>query len=244
MKRCFIFLVLLLGFSLIGQVAMAYGDYDLNRAHRMRNNGDFGRARNLYRDIALSYSAYREIRQEAGYYMGFCSVRMNNSWTAIDDFKWFLRNFDRGPFVPDAMYVLGRTYEEVGRPRDAKYHYRECIRRFRYGEFPDKSRQRLRYLGDTYYFEDRQYADSPETVTVGAKEPALAESKNDPYNGLVVKHDQIDRVNKFLEAVDSKKNVGDALRSLTKADASLSVVKEKIQMMKESKRFETLHESK
>ncbi len=147
MTRRISFLTLVVCLAL-GSAVFAYWT-DLDRANRMRDNGDYWGARSLYRSIADNYYSDEYSRRQAAYFVGFCSVRLNDSWTAIEDFRRFLRNFDNGntTLIPDALYVLGRTYEERGDNYRARECYYSCIDRFGYGEFAEKSRERLRYLG-------------------------------------------------------------------------------------------------
>lgn len=148
MKRATSLMAVVLCFVLAASTGWAYYGRDLERAHRMRDRGDFFEARRQYSAIANDYYTDEYTRRQAGYFVGFCSVRLNEPWNAINDYRRFLQNFDNGntSLVPDALFVLGRTYETVRDLGNARWCYRECIRRFRYGEFPQKSRERLDYI--------------------------------------------------------------------------------------------------
>jgi len=184
----------------------AYYGSDLDRAHRTRDRGDFFEARRQYSAIASSYYSDENSRRQASYFVGFCSVRLSESWNAIKDFRRFLQNFDNGntTLIPDALFVLGRTYETVNDISQARRSYNECIRRFSYGEFPQKCRERLNYLGYGGYnnggynnggYNNGTYAPhysleaSPNATSAAAAAaavPAPSEklSGNDPFDGF------------------------------------------------------------
>ncbi|MBF0408655.1 MAG: hypothetical protein HQM10_15005 [Candidatus Riflebacteria bacterium] len=245
MKSRVLLVVLLM--VLVGAAsAYAYYDYrDLQRAHYMRDRGDFYGARNLYDRISYDYSTSYDIQREASYYTGFCDVRMNNPWRAIDAFRNFLSRFDIGGnirFVPDALYVLGRTYEDVGDRYQAKYYYRQCVDRFRYGEFPEKSRERLRYLGDYYpgpYYSIQTMATDNVPAVVKSEKSA-----SDPFVGFSLDQVRVSRVNKLIEAVNKLQGVEEALSGLTSNDNELEVVKDSMKLYQEKQKFENLHEIK
>ncbi len=240
-----LFAVVMVFCLLAGSSAWAYyKDYDLQRANRMKDRGDFYEARRLYRAIADDWGTSNYLRREASYYMGYCSVRLHESWNAIDDYRNFLRSWDNGEtrYIPDALYVLGRTYEEVRYIREAKECYRDCIRRFRYGEFPDKSRDRLRYLGEDGYYGNYNYSMN---IAEGAvSEPTTAKAAktgNDPFEGFTMKSTQTDKIASVLEAA-KKGNLDEALQTLTPEEKELSVVRDLIKQTQDQNRFEQLHE--
>ncbi len=208
MKRLTSLMAVVLCLCLAATTAYAYSRYDLQRADRARERGDFFEARRQYSAIARDYYTEQYLRRQAGYFMGFCSVRLNEPYNAINDYRWFLREFDNGntTLIPDALYVLGRTYETVDNVREAKWCYRECIRRFSYGEFPQKSRERLNYLEGGYYsggynnggYNHGGYGPyySVEAAPVAAAEPTRSLSATDPFEGF-----QMDLQNEKVEAL-------------------------------------------
>ncbi|MBF0407411.1 MAG: hypothetical protein HQM10_08655 [Candidatus Riflebacteria bacterium] len=148
MKRRFFSVLLMLVFC--ASSAFAYYTYqDLQRAHMIRDRGDYYGARNIYDQISMDRTADREVRREAAYFIGFCDIRTNNPWRAIESYRNFLSRFDNESllFVPDALFVLGRTYEDVRDINSARFYYNECIRRFRGTEYSRKSFERLRVIG-------------------------------------------------------------------------------------------------
>lgn len=194
MKRLTSLMAVVLCLCLAASTAYAYSRYDLQRANRTRDRGDFFEARRQYSAIARDYYTEQHLRRQAGYFLGFCSVRLNEPYNAISDYRWFLREFDNGntTLIPDALYVLGRTYETIDNVRDAKWCYRECIRRFSYGEFPQKSRERLNYLEGGYdnggythggYGPYYSMEAAPATEAASAA-PSRALSATDPFDGF------------------------------------------------------------
>lgn len=223
-----------------------YSSYDLNRAERMRERGDYYDARRLYRDISDSYGTDSYIRREATYWIGFCSVKLNEPHRAIDEYRRFLRNYDNGNtrYVPDTLYVLGRCYEWVNDTYRAKEYYRECVRRFRYGEFPDKSRERLRYLGDYNYNYDNggygPYYYSTKSGNLSSTMESTIRSKNDPFIGLQMDNGQVDRINKMIESAKTG-NLESGLAELRAGEETLSIVAQEIKNHQTKEKFEALH---
>lgn len=130
----------------------AYGSYDLDLARRAMDRSDYRGALDQYRAIATGYGTPDMIVKEACFFVGFCYVKLGDPWSAINAFESFLNRFrdysGDTSFIPDAMYNLGRTYEEVGRRDRAVDMYRLCVQRYPYSEFTGKSQDRLRMLGD------------------------------------------------------------------------------------------------
>ncbi|HNW34956.1 MAG TPA: tetratricopeptide repeat protein [Candidatus Ozemobacteraceae bacterium] len=131
-------------------VQTAFAGYELDRAKEAMNRGDFRRAIDQYRTIAGSYSSSEYDRREAMYFTGFCFVKLSDPWSAITAYEAFLSRYENSSdraLVPDALYVLGRTYEDVGRASQAEPLYRRCISRFPGSEFARKCEDRLRVIG-------------------------------------------------------------------------------------------------
>ncbi len=143
-----LFSVLVL-FMAVAAIASAYGEMDLDRARDLMNRGDYRRAIDQFRYVARNSSFDYEVRREASYYIGFCCVKISDPWGAIEAYQNFVDRWDNGNsrFVPDALYVLGRTYEEVQKIDEARRCYRRCIERFPHSEFARKSEDRLRIVG-------------------------------------------------------------------------------------------------
>ena len=144
-------LTLVICLALTG-VAFALGSYELDQAKAAMDRGDFRYAMDQFR--YLSQSNDPRVAREAAYFTGFCFVKMQDPWNAIRAYEDFLSRYDRysdNTLLPDAMYVLGRTYEEVSRYDDARRIYRRCLDRFPYGEFASKCQDRMRVLGGGGY---------------------------------------------------------------------------------------------
>jgi len=201
MKRLTSLMSGILCLVLMASTAWAYSSYDLDRANRTRDRGDFFEARRLYSTIASDEDYTSDtIRRQAGYFVGFCSIRLSEPENAIKDYRRFLRNFDGGydeTLIPDALYVLGRTYETVNDRYEAKDCYRECIERFR-GEFPRKCKERLLMMGE--YDSDSPYLRTVESRSTGAAASARKLSGTDPFDGfqMDLQQEKVDQLrNKF-----------------------------------------------
>lgn len=163
-----VILVILFQLSAFGNLLWAFegtSDLDtLKHAHSHMEKGDYQDARSLLHTLLFS-AKDQYIRLDAAYFQGFCSVRLNDSFQAREDFEDFLREFDKPSpapvpsplpgidipfhrFIPDALYGLGRVCEDLGRKQDAVYHYRYCLKRFPESPFAEKSRERLSNLGE------------------------------------------------------------------------------------------------
>ncbi|MBF0546891.1 MAG: hypothetical protein HQM08_20795 [Candidatus Riflebacteria bacterium] len=243
-KRFFlsVFLMVLFGVS----SAFAYYTYrDLDEANRMRDCGDFYGARSLYQRIADDNYSDPQLQRNAAYFIGFCDVKLGNPWRALDSYHWFLNRFDNGNtnLIPDALFVLGRTYEDIGDLNNAKFYYRECINRFQYGEFPAKSRERLRIYGE---YTAGPYITTNLVQNADAEKSAKAvKSNSDPFDGgFSLNKDMISRVNGLIQAVSKLEGVEEAFAKITPEDQKLEVVKENLRIYQEKQKFESLHEIK
>jgi len=115
------------------------------------NRGDYRQAIEQFRMITSEYSSPEVERREAMYFTGFCYVKLSDPWSAISAYEQFLSRYENASdwaLVPDALYVLGRTYEDVGRAAQAEPLYRRCVRRFPGSEFSLKCKDRLRVIGN------------------------------------------------------------------------------------------------
>jgi len=206
MKRVTSLIGMILCLALVASTAWAgYTSYDLDRANRLRDRGDFFEARRLYSAIATDYYAYDDIRRQASYFVGFCSVRLNEPSNAITDFRRFLRDFDNGHntmLVPDALYVLGRTYEVMNDMYQARSCYRECIDRFQYGEFTQKCRDRLRIMGGSGNPYGTHYSMDIESDSADASVVTTKLSGNDPYDDR--QQEKVDQLKEKFEALHAQ----------------------------------------
>lgn len=152
-RKSFVLALLGLFISCAAWAAVGYGSVDLDRAKDAMNRGDFRYAQDQFRFIEGNSSFAFEVRREAGYFFGFCCVRMSDPWGAINAYERFISTYDRysdKTLIPDALYVLARTFEEVRNLDKAGYYYRLCVDRFPYSEFSSKSQDRLRVIGGSY----------------------------------------------------------------------------------------------
>jgi len=257
MKRIFVSMVLFLLMLVVAQQAWAYDPYgygyqELDRAKNYMDRGDYRYAMSLFNDISRRSTYDRSIRKEAAYYIGFCLVKTNDPWGAIRAYESFLDRFDSSSdsfLIPDAHYVLGRTYEEIYNNDRARYYYRRCIDRFPYNEFAGKSRDRLRIIGHGYGYPHYSVSASMDNAPVESKTPVSKKSdkkaldrKNDPYLSFSSDKARINRVNTFISAVEKMENADDAIRRLQKEDYSLEIVKQAMDRYSKKQNFNNLHQ--
>lgn len=152
MKRFFVFfLMMFLIGGLTAVNAQDSSEKDLRWAKSLMDRGDYVYAVEKFEDIARSQYAPPRIKKEAMYYAGYCHVKNNDPWQATRVFERFLDQYDDGisaEFVPDALYVLGRVYEENGDKEKAIKVYRRCKRNYPGNSFARKSQERLLTLKD------------------------------------------------------------------------------------------------
>ncbi|MBF0546969.1 MAG: hypothetical protein HQM08_21185 [Candidatus Riflebacteria bacterium] len=244
-RKLFITVLALVVLSI--STASAYNYSDLQYANSMRDSGNFYGAKDLYQRIANGFFTDNEIQREAAYFIGFCDIKMNNPWSAIDSYRWFLNRFDNGNFrfVPDALFVLGRTYEDVRDLRNANYYYNECIRRFQYGEFPEKSRDRLRVIGGYYGAPNYLIQTTQKNDETKASTGKATKSISDPFEGgFSLDQSRVERVNALIQAVSKSEGVEEAVSKLSTSDNELEIVKENLKINQEKQKFDSLHEVK
>ncbi|KAF1083005.1 MAG: hypothetical protein GQF41_0772 [Candidatus Rifleibacterium amylolyticum] len=149
MKRHLLLLAVFICIAVTGAFAQD-GAKDLKWAKSLLEHGDYAYAAEKFADIAASHYNSPAVRKEALYYVGYCHVKNSDPWQAIRVFEQFIEKYDNGSssdFVPDALYVLGRVYEETGDKRSAIKVYRRCSRAYPRSQFAIKSEDRLRQLG-------------------------------------------------------------------------------------------------
>lgn len=232
--------LLLLVFGSLATIALAvqYNWNDLQRAHQMKDRGEFREARVLYKAI-FRYGGDDGLRREACYFRGFCSVKMGDLWQALEDFIAFLNKFDRlnnTRYVPDALYALGRTYETIGeKPSQAKNYYRQCIRRFPGNEFARKAQKQLEYM-------EFDMSIPCSTQAADTYNPPAGSSSADPYESLTVDRLQINRVNTFIKAIKTEKDVDKTVTTLSNGDRELDTVKGYLKVFTQKGVFKQVHQ--
>lgn len=140
-------------FLLVAMAVSAAGEYELQGAKAAMERGDFRYARDQFRNVAGNSYFSPRVQREAAYFVGFCCVKLSDPWGAVEAFERFLGRYQSSSsdwLIPDALYVLGRTYEEVNRIDDARRVYLRCRERYSGSEFASKSADRLRVIGGGY----------------------------------------------------------------------------------------------
>lgn len=137
----------LLGFLFISTNAMAYS---MDEARGYMADGDYQKAAQSFHDVYQYGLLGKDDQIEAFYYWGFCLVKANEPQEAKKVFGWFLQKYDDGvnnKYIPDAMYVLGRIYEQLNEKGKAVTMYKKCMGRYKYNKFSRLCRKRLVKLG-------------------------------------------------------------------------------------------------
>ncbi|NLI79951.1 MAG: hypothetical protein GX442_26330 [Candidatus Riflebacteria bacterium] len=209
---------------------------DLVRATALRTSRKYVEARSLYAAIAHNASAPAPLRQEAGYWMGFCNVVSGSFLGAIRDFRWFLDAFpgEKTRYLADTLYVLARTYEVVGQPGPAAYYYRQCLRsKAAQGtSFPAKAREGLARVTAMLDIEARQKRNDP----LFGQDPASASAPLfDPYTRRPLTRDQYTRIRTFLDRVGANMPLDAALQELPPEDQQLELVKRLVAQLRAQK---------
>ncbi len=151
------FLFVLLGFLILANFTTGFAEtdaeYQLRKAISLIESGDFDLAQRRLKKISQNFDYPEFIKREASYYIGYCHVKNGDPWRATEAFEDFLLTYDSGSqrFVPDALYVMGRAYEEIGEIRKAKRAYQRVYNEFSSSEFARKARIRLKELGGSDY---------------------------------------------------------------------------------------------
>lgn len=161
MRKFWFFIMILCLFAGSTSLMAQDGIKDLRWAKSLMEKGDYSYAIEKFEDIARSPYNSPEVKKEAMYYVGYCHVKNNDPWQAVRVFERFLEKYDDGfsrDFIPDALYVLGRVYEETGDKRGAIKVYQRCKRNYPNTTFARKSAERLQELngssGSTDPFDD------------------------------------------------------------------------------------------
>lgn len=150
MRKSLFWLAIFVFIAGITVVSAQDGAKDLKWAKSLMERGDYAYAAEKFSDIAGSHYNPPAVRKEALYYVGYCHVKNNDPWQAMRVFEQFIEKYDDGgsaEFVPDALYVLGRVYEETGDNRKAIKVYQRCSRTYPRSQFARKSEERLQQLG-------------------------------------------------------------------------------------------------
>lgn len=125
--------------------------YQLQKAISLLDDGNFDLALRRFKRISTNYDFPKRIKREASYYIGYCYVKQSDPWKASEVLADFIQEYQEtgDAFIPDALYVMGRTLEEIGETRRAIRAYKKCINNYGQNEFSRKSRRRLKELNSS-----------------------------------------------------------------------------------------------
>ena len=217
-------------------------DLELRRAHHLLNVNNFFEARDLFRKLSRT-GRTDYIRREAAYYIGYCSIKIEDYWQGIQDYRDFLSQYDvpqNARMVPYALYVVGVLYENLSRQFDAVEAYRQCVRRFPHDEYGKLSQERLNVISNS----SRGREIAGRHVEVDSRFSAkkhLSPVRINPFDGFRVDSAQIARVCQFIHSVEHMNDTEEALNKLTAADKKLDTVRKYQHILANKQRFENLH---
>lgn len=211
----------------------------LVEAHALMNMGYAADAREKFRYYARSGSQ-EEVRREASYFIGFCSVKLGDLNQAVAEYRDFLSQYENSWsswLVPDAMYVLGLLYENLKDVNQAFEYYRKCISKFPGSEFAQRSRERLKAYGENSALRVALQP-APEAAQ---RARGGDSSPGNPFTGLKLDTGSTSRIAEFIQAVEKFEGVDGAFLRLTPADKSMDSVRNALQLWAEKSKFTDLH---
>ncbi len=198
----------------------------LAEAHAMMNMGYISDAREYFRYYARN-GGHDEIRREAAYFTGCCSVVLGDMNQAAAEYRDFLDQYENSwntALVPDAMYVLGIVYEYLNEFHQAYDIYRTCIKRFPGFEMARKSSERLKAHG-----QNERIAASTQRMNPAAVAALIGRggdtSGTIPFGCLKNDRESQLRVREFIRSVEQDRGVGKAFLNLTADDKMLDSVR-------------------
>ncbi len=214
----------------------------LVEAHALMNMGYPSDAREKFRYYARN-GAQEEVRREAAYFTGYCSVKLGDLNQGVAEYREFLSQYENSwntALVPDAMYVLGLLFENLKDVARAVEYYRACIARFPGSEFAQKSRERLAVCGvdARRAVPGMRQASAP---VQAAQTGSGGVAQINPFSGLAWDRVQQERVSAFIRAVDRLDGVKDAYLQLTSEDRSMDSVTRTFRLWAEKSKFSDLH---
>lgn len=216
----------------------------LVEAHAMMNMGYARDAREKFRYYSRNGSQ-DEVRREAAYFIGYCSVKLGDLNQGVADYRDFLSQYENSWttwLVPDAMYVLGLLYENLKDVNQAIASYRKCIAKFPGSEFAQRSRERL-----AVYNVGERTVSSAALRSASAGDAVLRArgggdlAASNPFIGLRCDMAGQERVSAFIRAVDRFEGVGHAFLRLTPEDKAMESVRNALRLWAEKRKFTDLH---
>ncbi|MBP7635248.1 tetratricopeptide repeat protein [Candidatus Ozemobacteraceae bacterium] len=218
----------------------------LAEAHAMMNMGYISEAREHFRYYARN-GGHDEVRREAAYFTGYCSVVLGDMNQAAAEYRDFLTQYENSwntALVPDAMYVLGIVYEYLNDFYKACDMYRTCIQRFPGSEMAQKSRERLKAHGQN----ERVAVSTTRGNTASVAAPSgrggeAAMAGTIPFGCLENDRESQLRVREFIRSVEQDRDVAKAFLNLTADDKMLDSVRNALMLWGEKVKFSDLHKN-
>ncbi|HOT28456.1 MAG TPA: hypothetical protein PLU72_09715 [Candidatus Ozemobacteraceae bacterium] len=214
----------------------------LAEAHAMMNMGYVSEAREHFRYYARN-GGHDEVRREAAYFTGYCSVVLGDMNQAASEYRDFLQMYENSwntALVPDAMYVLGVVYEYLNEFSQAYDMYRTCIRRFPGSEMAQKSKERLKAHGQSERIAPSRGNVPSDAVSGGRGGGALGTI---PFGCLKRDRESQLRVREFIKSVERDSGVAPSFLKLTDDDKMLDSVRNALLLWGEKVKFTDLHEN-
>ncbi|WP_419187367.1 tetratricopeptide repeat protein [Stieleria bergensis] len=109
-------------------------------------NAQFDQARSLYQTAIRDAESSAELRARAQWMVGESYLMQRQYATAIDAYRRVEAMQPNGPFAAIALIQAGKSFEQLGRTRDAVLCYDVLIERFADSRFAGEARKRLASL--------------------------------------------------------------------------------------------------
>lgn len=226
---------LLLVFGGATDLIAGAGEDQLAQAHQLKMARSYSEARKLFLKLARDKQNPTEVRQEAAYFLGFCSVMEREYVRAVHDLKWYVKTYpDKGAvFAPDALFVLGRTHEMMGEPKPAEQYYRQCLAwpQSPGHDFTVKAKEGLERVAEMLREEQKLIKSGVVGKDIQASDTVRL--RRDPYSRKELAPGQFQRIRQFTELLGKTRNLEASVRVLQPEDRELAMVKELFRMYQE-----------
>ncbi len=94
----------------------------------------------------LTYCGKQGLADDARYWMGECYYFMDKFGEAVTEFNLLIKEYPDSEKRPGALYKTGRSYEELGRIKEAKETFRKLVDEFEGTLEAQQAREKLKEL--------------------------------------------------------------------------------------------------
>lgn len=183
--------------------------------------------RNYWQAIEYYDKANMMHTEDSGYGVfqkGFSLGLVQKSAQKIEVLNTLIRDYPKSPYTDDALYEIGRSYNDLNQPLDAIQTFKDLINKYQNSSYTRKSYVQL---GLIYYNSKRNEEAIPMYKKVISTWPDTQEAV-DALNGLKNIYVDSDQVDEYLTFVKSTGRTTDI--SLTEQDSLIFQSAEKVYM--------------